>query len=82
MLDILDSLFQKFLPGWKTSITAVLIALIGVMPGSAENPDYGGLLAQFGVYLPMYVYTVLYALGLLGIGGKLDAVAKASSSSP
>lgn len=81
---ISDGLFEKFLPGWKTRITALLIALIGLYPCGAMVPEgvdpglAGGLLCQFGVSVPGWVYTTMYALGLLGVGEKVNALVKSN----
>lgn len=74
MNDFFNTLFEKFLPGWKTRITAILIFLIGIAPAATGVDGGGGILGMLGVDLPMWVYTALYALGLLGVGEKLEAV--------
>lgn len=84
MNAFLDGLFEKFLPGWKTRLTAIILFLIGLYPcGTAmEGMDpglAGGILCTFGVTVPGWVYTTMYALGLLGVGEKANALVKSNA---
>ena len=73
MSDVLNGLFEKFLPGWKVRITAILLALLGT---TAAEP---GILHQIGVDAPTWVYSIMYALGLLGGGEKINALVKSNA---
>lgn len=87
MNAIVDTMFEKFLPGWKTRISAVLVALIGLYPCGGVVPEgvdpglAGGLLCQvLGVTLPGWVYTTMYALTLLGVGEKVNQLVKSNAT--
>ena len=73
MSDVLNGLFEKFLPGWKVRITAIMLALLGT---TVTDP---GILHQFGVDAPTWVYSIMYALGLLGGGEKINALVKSNA---
>lgn len=82
--SFIDAIFEKFLPGWKTRITALLVFLLGLYPATAIPPGAdpalaGGMLFQFGVAVPGWIYTTMYALGLLGVGEKVNALVKSNA---
>lgn len=85
MNAFVDGLFEKFLPGWKTRITAIAITLIGLYPcgtmvDGMDPGAAGGILCQFGITVPGYVYTIMYGLGLLGVGEKVNALVKSNAA--
>lgn len=73
MSQIFDGIFEKFLPGWKVRIAAIMVALLGV---SLEQP---GMLHQLGIDAPSWVYAIMYALGLLGGGEKINQLVKSNA---
>jgi len=68
-----DSLFEKFLPGWKVRIAAIALFLLGL------TPDQAGFLHELGINAPTWLYAAMYALGLLGGGEKLQALVKSNN---